>query len=209
MGRKVEKKKRGIYTRKQKKLILISAEGKNETEKLYFSHFNQLQNEYHIIFAKGRHTDPEGVVKDLVKEMRQLDIRVREGDIAACFIDVDQYKNRYQQLSNALILARMNGIEIYYSNPCFELWFLLHFRYSTKQYISNEELLDEIKQYIPMYKKSYDVFHSLHPRIVIAIDNAKRLENYHDKLQVTDRFKRLPSTDVYKIIGELTKHISA
>lgn len=46
MVKRVGQKKRGKYSRKPKKIILIGTEGNNQTEKKYFTSFNQTQSEY-------------------------------------------------------------------------------------------------------------------------------------------------------------------
>ncbi len=48
MVKRVGQKKRGNPSRKTKKIILMGTEGSNQTERKYFSSFNQLQNEYRI-----------------------------------------------------------------------------------------------------------------------------------------------------------------
>lgn len=50
MVKRVGQKKRGKYSRKPKKIILIGTEGNNQTEKNYFTAFNQTQSEYKIIY---------------------------------------------------------------------------------------------------------------------------------------------------------------
>lgn len=42
MVRRITQKKRGIKTRKEKKLFILGLEGKNETEKNYFMSFNPI-----------------------------------------------------------------------------------------------------------------------------------------------------------------------
>ena len=71
MVRRVTKKQRGVIKRRQKKIILVGAEGNNQTERNYLMSFNSKQNEYRIIIADGIHTDPEGVVNDLVKSAKK------------------------------------------------------------------------------------------------------------------------------------------
>lgn len=89
MVKRVGQKKRGNYSRKPKKIILIGTEGSNQTEKNYFTTFNQTQSEYKINVAKGNNTDPEGVIRDLLKTAKQEELDLKQGDILACFIDVD------------------------------------------------------------------------------------------------------------------------
>lgn len=165
MVRKVDQKKRGKVSRKTKKIILIGAEGKNQTERKYFKAFNQVQSEYKIMAGKGNNTDPVGVVEDLLKSAKQEELDLKDGDMLACFIDVDFKKGRDQELRAAMKLARQNNISVFLSNPCFEIWYLLHFRYSTKLYGSNEEVIKELGSYISDYSKSKDVYDVIENKI--------------------------------------------
>lgn len=200
MVRKVDQKKRGKVSRKTKKIILIGAEGKNQTERKYFKAFNQVQSEYKIMAGKGNNTDPVGVVEDLLKSAKQEELDLKDGDILACFIDVDFKKGRDQELRAAMKLARQNNISVFLSNPCFEIWYLLHFRYSTKLYGSNEEVIKELGSYISDYSKSKDVYDLIENKIDQALLNTKRLESYHLENGTNDRLKKLPSTEAYKLI---------
>ena len=179
MVRKVGQKKRGKVSRKTKKIILVGAEGKNQTERKYFKAFNQVQSEYKIMAGKGNNTDPVGVVEDLLKSAKQEELDLKDGDMLACFIDVDFKKGRDQELRAAMKLARQNNISVFLSNPCFEIWYLLHFRYSTKLYGSNEEVIKELGCYISDYSKSKDVYNLIENKIDQALLNTKRLESYH------------------------------
>ncbi len=57
--------KRNSGTRKRQAIILISTEGKNQTETNYFSGF--ANRKVHIHFATGRFTDPVNMVKKTIK----------------------------------------------------------------------------------------------------------------------------------------------
>lgn len=200
MVRKVDQKKRGKVSRKTKKIILIGAEGKNQTERKYFKAFNQVQSEYKIMAGKGNNTNPVGVVEDLLKSAKQEELDLKDGDILACFIDVDFKNGRDQELRAAMKLARQNNISVFLSNPCFEIWYLLHFRYSTKPYGSNEEVIKELGSYISDYSKSKDVYDLIENKIDQALLNTKRLESYHLENGTNDRLKKPPSTEAYKLI---------
>lgn len=200
MVRKVDQKKRGKVSRKTKKIILIGAEGKNQTERKYFKAINQVQSEYKIMAGKGNNTDPVGVVEDLLKSAKQEELDLKDGDILACFIDVDFKNGRDQELRAAMKLARQNNISVFLSNPCFEIWYLLHFRYSTKLYGSNEEVIKELGCYISDYSKSKDVYNLIENKIDQALLNTKKLESYHLENGTNDRLKKLPSTEAYKLI---------
>lgn len=200
MVKRVGQKKRGKYSRKPKKIILIGTEGNNQTEKKYFTSFNQTQSEYKINVAKGNNTDPEGVIRDLLRTAKQEELDLKQGDILACFIDVDFKQGREKELRVAIKLARQNNVSLYLSNPCFEVWYLLHFRYSTKPYCSNDEAIRDLNSYISDYSKSKDVFELIVGNSKQAIENSKKLEDYHLSNGTIDRIKKIPYTDVYKIV---------
>lgn len=189
--------------RNRKKIILIGAEGKNETEKRYFTVFNQKQNTYRILFAKGNNTDPEAVLRDLLNNACQEEINVDNGDVLVCLIDVDFKNGREKQLRAMLKKSRKSNVCVYVSNPTFEIWYLLHFRYSTRQYSSNEELIKELNTYIPNYQKSLDIFETIFSKMDFAIKNAKKLEQYHAQNGVTDSLAKLHSTDIYKLVERI------
>lgn len=147
-----KQKKRGLITRKQKKLILLGTEGKNETESNYFREFNRKQNTYVIKDAKGNNTDPEGIVADTINSLKQEGIDYVEGDLAFCVFDADTNPAKQRQISRAVQLANKHGIEVLLSAPCFEIWFLQHFDYSTAQ-LTSEAAIEKLSRYIPDYKK--------------------------------------------------------
>jgi hypothetical protein len=205
MVRRVTKKQRGVIKRRQKKIILVGAEGDNQTERNYLTSFNSKQNEYRIIIATGIHTDPEGVVNDLVKSAKKSELDEDYGDMKVCLMDVDYLKNRKIKLQKAIEISEKENVKLCLSNPCFEIWFLLHYRYSTRQYLSNNEIVKELQQYIPDYKKSKDIFDTLWPNLDEAIKNAKKLEENHIRNNVKSRLEKIPSSEVYGLIEILLK----
>lgn len=132
----------------------------------------------------------------MLKTAKQEELELKQGDILACFIDVDFKNGREKELRAAIKLAKQNNVSLYLSNPCFEIWYLLHFRYSTKPYCSNDEAIKELNNYISDYSKSKDVFE-------LIVGNSKKLEDYHLSNGTIDRIKKIPYTDVYKIVEML------
>lgn len=73
-------------------------------------------------------------------------------------------------------------IHLVISNPCFEIWYLLHKRYSTKKYDESEQVISELKNYQGWdnYSKSdNDTYEKTILDVDKAIKNAKRLEKEH------------------------------
>lgn len=193
-------KKRNTRNRQRKSVILISAEGKNKTEKLYFEAFNG--GNVNIKFAKGNETDPVHLARALCQEYEKLELSNEYGDQAYCIVDGDLselQENLIRQAESRL--KKING-EVIASNPCFEIWFLCHFTYSTKQYTSSAEVINSLKRYIPDYEKGCTEMHSiLSDKTETAVANAKRLINWHTQMKTDlNRYTCQPHTAAYKIV---------
>jgi len=201
-----EPKKRNSNSRVRKRIIVISTEGKNKTETNYFRKFNS--NKVQIHFARGNATDPVRMAEALVQECEEKDIKKELGDRAYCLVDSDVDSQKDEHIAMADMVAGRNkkyNMEIIVSGPCFEEWFICHHRYSTKQYNSNEELLDDVEAVIPDYSKGReDIYELLVDYQEQAVQNAKKLEKHcieSGRKRHTSDFQ--PSTEVYKIIEEI------
>ena len=91
------------------------------------------------------------------------------------------------------------------SVPCVELWFLLHYEYSTAV-INSNDVIERLKKYYPKYEKNCNIYSEIKDRVDIAIKNSKKLERYqkqnNKKLQSVDAN---PYTEMYKLVEELMK----
>ena len=184
----VSQKKRGVVNRKRASIILMQFEGKNKTEKYYFQNFNIRNKNYRIIFTKGHYTDPINMIENLLREVEKEGLSVEDGDKAFCVFDTDTDILKQQQIEIAYSKCAKNPIvEIIKSNPCFEIWFLLHFKFSTKMFNSSDEVINELKGFISEYEKNKDYYDSIIGNIETAILNAKRIEKHH--LDLRKRFK--------------------
>lgn len=210
MGRRLEHNRRISNdrvrkVRKQKSKILIAAEGKNKTEKTYFSNFEDGKKSYNITYARGNNTDPLKLVKMLIKEIDELKLDLQDDDVAYCIFDTDVDPNKNKIIEEAIQLARKNNIKIITSSPCFELWFLLRYDYTTAN-MDSEEVIKRLKEYYPKYEKNINIYPDIIKEIDLAIDRVKKLEKYQ-----TDNNRRIgtveanPNTEVYKIVEYLMK----
>lgn len=145
---------------KEKKLILIAVEGKNNrTETLYFAHFGREQKEYTIRFVPCNETDPVQLVAHAEQMWLKEACDKSFGDRAFCVFDTDTDPGKQQKIEAAIRNAEM--CEPILSNPCFEVWFLLHFSYTSRQFRSGSELIRELQKFVPAYSKSMDVFEKI------------------------------------------------
>lgn len=203
--------------RKKRKLnptILIICEGK-DTETIYFENFNSKYTKVDVRIAdrnskgknKGRATDPENLVKKAIEILnKDYDIDEKDGDRVWCVFDVDiNYNNnnaiqsKIDEINKAKILSDKNNIRLGISNPCFELWYLLHFEYTTANLKDYNDVKQRLDKYIQNYDKNKNVYDEIKPFLKDAIARFKKLKQHHESLG-----KILPNaeSDYLKITGE-------
>jgi len=203
MAKAYNPKKRNTGVRDRNRIILISTEGKNKTETLYFSDFSS--KDTRIKFAKGNQTDPVSIAKNLVKDYRRNGLDKALNDQAFCVIDGDLSKEREKQIQKADSIVKDIDGKVIISNPCIEIWFLCHYTESTKQFFSANEVIEELKKYIPNYEKNmYGLNAILDTKKNTAISNAKKLEKHNKETgKKPHKYDYQPSSEVYKIIEVL------
>lgn len=193
--------------RKRRSIILIGLEGKNQTEKNYFKNYKSTN--YTISFPTDEYTDPVGIINKLNNYAKQKEIDINEDNNKIyCIFDTDTDKIKNKQIKEAMKIAKKNGIEIILSNPCFEDWFLCHFKYSTRE-LNNKEIIKELNKFIkPIlnteYEKNIDIYNILKDKTDIAINNAKKQCKHQNNLK-KDLYsvEANPSTMVYNIVEDL------
>ena len=197
------KKQRGVETRKRNRFVFIPAEGRNRTETIYFRHLSSRSVRFK--FVSGSNTDPVKMSEDLIKKMQDDGFDAEIGDLAYCLIDGDNYPYKNQQIEQSDSLGNKYGFKVILSNPCFEVWYICHFRCTTKQYASSKEAIEELKKYYPNYSKS-DIELRGFPieKLSIAVKNARKLEEWNEKQPGRKKHtvSYLPSTEVFKVIEE-------
>ena len=175
--RKFERKKRNTAKRKQRPVILIVAEGTNVTETQYLRSFQSQNHKCSIKTFIAKHvTDPEGMLKAIQHKWEELELDERKGDRAFIVLDLDCSDEKAALIKD--LSRRFEKVSFIVSNPCFEIWFLLHYRYSTKQYYSSAEAVKDLKKYIPDYEKTTDIYEQLLPKIGKALKNAEDLRTF-------------------------------
>ena len=210
MGRRIEQSRRISSDRvrkirKQKSKILIAAEGKNKTEKTYFSNFEDGTKSYNISYAKGNNTDPLNLVQMLIKQIENMGLDLQDDDMAYCIFDTDTNPDKNKIINEAIQLAKKNNIKIITSSPCVELWFLLHYDYTTSN-MSNEEVIKRLKKFYPKYEKNVNIYPDIIKNLDKAIERAKKLEKYQlDNNRKIGTVEANPNTEFYKIVEYLIK----
>jgi hypothetical protein len=199
LGRKVNR-------RPPKKVVIILNQG-SETEPNYFKNFkSEKERESSIAVIKvvsGKGKDPISLVND-AKYMKHVEYKNVPIERLYCVYDVDNTSEK--ELKSSEKEANENGILTCVSNPCFELWFLLHFRYTTANFSSYDALKDHLLGCIPGYKKEKDAYDILKPKQQVAISHARQLRKYHSEAGNDSSVRGCnPSTQVYELVEYLNK----
>ncbi len=187
--------------------ILIVCEGR-ETEPRYFDalcrHKRLTATEVEI------HGDPSGshpgnlvdyAARNAAREAERLGLETNPYDRVWCVFDRDNHENIHDVLAKAASL----GFKVALSNPCFEVWFLLHFKYSSAE-LTPREAAARLRVHIDDYEKSADLYDILLERRAQAILNSRRLREYH--IRARDKPLKNPATTVDRLVLELG-HVAA
>lgn len=113
-----------------------------------------------------------------------------------CVFDIDEHPN----IDDARQLARARGIQLAVSNPCFEIWILLHFRESPGAR-HRHDLRRMVGQNLPGYDKHLD-FARVAPGLDDAVRRAQRLDR---DAQDEGEPGRNPSTGAYRLVESIMK----
>lgn len=129
---------------------------------------------------------PAQLVKYAVK-MRQND---RGGfDEYWCVVDVDEF-----DIVEAVVAAEAAGISLAVSNPCFEVWLILHFADCTAGVSSPKAATEKLRRHLPDYSKGALDFAVLAERVDKAVGRAKALGTGN------------PSSDMWRLVEVVRKH---
>jgi len=198
-------KRRGHIMRQRKRMMFVVTEGKNKSEETYLRHLES--NRLKIHFVKSSATDPENMARALVSECVENDFNPNF-DLGYSIFDTDFAESKNIQIKNAqkIIDRQKLPLQLIISSPCYEIWYICHFIYSGRQYCSNDEVIGKLKEFIPDYDKSDDVFDALLEKQETAIKNAKKLE----EASIAAKRERhttdfTPSTEIYKVVCKLNE----
>ncbi len=187
---------RAPVSRHPKNAVLIIAEGK--TEKIFFSGIRERHSNIKIVIPNTTPTDPLNLVELCVSKIQSEGIEVEDGDLAFCIVDVDH--NSRSNIEKAITLANDNNVNLIISNPCFEVWFLLHFR-DLNQAMDISEVIESLNECMEGgYSKTKDYKEQLDPKREEAMKRASRLTRKAKTSEPIDYFITNPSTGIYIVI---------
>jgi hypothetical protein len=179
--------------RVRKQLVLIATEGER-TEPLYFNGLRSLAatdtQVIHILGSRSSSSSPKAVLKRLREESKKKG--ATEEDI--CWMVVDRNSWLDEQLEEATRECRKSGYGIALSNPCFELWLVLHLQ-EEKTPLTCGLCASELERQLGAYQKNDYAVEELLPGLQEAVARAQRID--------TDRGASVPGppvTRVYRLV---------
>jgi RloB-like protein len=184
-------------SRRPRKRILVLCEGRN-TEPQYLLGFKRwCRNPLVEVVVDPEHGVPLTLVrraKEARLEAEQRAARERDDNVAYdevwCVFDTDEHPN----LEQACEMARGNSIEVALSNPCFELWLLLHFR-DSPGIQGRKDVARLLRRHVDAYDK-HIAFVIYQPGYDSALARAKRLDA---AARVDGEDGRNPTTGVHRL----------
>lgn len=185
-------------SRSAKPRILIVCEGKI-TEPHYLHSIQRQLGHKVILEFDTKHSDPKSIVETAVAAKKIAASKMKrdpnEGfDQIWCVFDRDEHL----LVPEALQQAQAKGIPVAFSNPCFELWLLLHFQEQTAS-LTRDNAARSCKAHMPGFEK--------HPHPDILLANLQLAEQRAAALctrQIAnERTRENPWTDVHKLIEAL------
>lgn len=185
----------------KKPLILIVCEGAI-TEQEYFNCLRKKKriskDRIRVLTSKHcRGTDPKTLV--VCAKAKRIELYKKEGlyyDTVWCVFDRDDHGNVHEALNQ----AKGNGFECAFSNPCFEIWCLLHFRMQSA-HIERDRVSKCLRDdaCLPGYDKRIESFFDiLFSNVSEASRRAKELRQLHANNYQSE--KSNPSTNVDELI---------
>nr|WP_285744392.1 RloB family protein [Lentzea sp. NBRC 105346] len=157
-----------------------------------------------LVVCGGQRTEPDYFAGLRISRQARLKVRVKadspenlvkyaksvfskdEYDAAWCVVDVDHF-----DIDAATRLAAQSGIELAVSNPCFEVWLLLH-HVDHKAFVKDGKAACALLgKHVPGYDKKLD-FAVFEAGVEAAVERAKALDEPGN-----------PSTGVWRLVENL------
>lgn len=178
-------------------LMLIVCEGE-KTEPQYFRQFALNHENSRVRIELG---DKSGAPMTLVKAAKAYKSAAEKAarrerdqnlvyDSVWCVFDIDEHPHVHE----AREMADANQIRLAISNPCFELWLVLHLRESPG--MKHRHVMQSLlKTLIPDYDEAVDFKHFA-PGYERAVERARKLDSLAEQIREPGRN---PTTNVYKL----------
>jgi len=171
-----------------------------ETEKNYFFDFGLRSVRIRCLGGGG--------VRHLVSEAKCYMKQEKYSDFDHYWLVFDKDNNSASDIQKALSTAKKNKISWCFSNPCFEIWLLLHFVYFLTSTTSQDLKTRIVPQYIPGYEETMSgIADLLKDKQGDAIRNSRKLWPKRERSPLAKQlYNNLPSTNVDDLVCALNSY---
>ena len=181
-------------------LVVIASEDRFAV-KQYFDLFHSTRIQFHVLETEDGKSSPEHVMARLERYLDEYSVGV--GDQFWLVLDTDHWieGSHLQNLVEVVKRCRQKGISVALSNPCFELWLLLHFSdFPAESKLTCVQIGELIRAKTVTYNKT-KVFNLpiTESRVFEAIGRARERFNPQDMIPTE------PQTGVHLIIDDLMR----
>jgi hypothetical protein len=185
MARQPERDRKRLGRRAPQRLprnrFLIVCEGE-VTEKRYFLALRSLLRNS-LIHVEPCSGGPRSLVQTAIRRKRDADQQARAShdaflsfDAVWCVFDVDEHPG----IEDACAMAERAGVQVAISNPCFEVWPLLHFQ-EQRSHVERQRVKTLLRSHLPNYAGALP-FLKLETLYSRALERAQGLERHHQEL---------------------------
>lgn len=188
---------RRVPFQEPKDTVLVVCEGE-KTEPQYVQSFQRACRNPRVRIEVARDRGVPMTLVRIAKELKnQAETAARREadaylafDAVWCVFDIDEHPD----VANAKKMARDNGIHVAVSNPCFELWLLLHFREPPGMQ-DRHRIQEMLVTFVSDYHKHVD-FSVFCRGYLQAVERARALD---DAAESVGEPGRNPTTNVYEL----------
>jgi hypothetical protein len=181
-------------------LCVIATEGE-KTEKQYFAIFQNPKVRVKMLPTEEDHLSAPGHVLDRLDRFKQEHDLNAQQDTLWLMVDVDHH--RAKELSAVCQEALQKGFQLAVSNPCFELWLLLHHIEAIAEDKDCETVEKRLRAHLGGYNKINLQIEQFRLFIAEAIRRAKALHQ-----DSAERWPASTGTHVYKVVETLMDGIA-
>ncbi len=179
------------------RIFVIAVEGE-KTEAQYFSRFENTRVHPKVLPAGA---DGLSAPRQVIERLRKFEEEYDLGPDDECWLVLDVDRQRRQFLDEATQVARESGYHFGISNPCFELWLLLHFQEADPADTTCTAVIERLRLHTGGHNKAkLRLEYYAYDKIREAVERAKALEGERDV-----RWPDFSGTHVFKVVEKLLR----
>ena len=191
--------RRNRQKRQQSRKLLLIVDG--ESERTYFEYFVGKNRNLKVEIKPSKNQSSyKRTLEYCLKQMKIYDIDMDKGDRVAIVTDVDDHPD-----SEVIFIesqCRKKEIELYISNPCFEVWLVLHYE-RIQRWMQRGELNDRLSELMEKKYVKADGIPLSQEMVGIALKNGLAQTQNGDLTNQMCLNAHNSSTTVYRLVDTI------